>query len=146
MKVNIYDPDNVEKGKLMLANIAEDLKEYAKVKVSPLDQTVKAPEEKVIEKGMSKKSAKIEEIKKEAERQKGRKDEIILDDEDEDEFEGKSNYVYMELQSTVSFREIDIDKMLEHTTLDDFLRGLYVNSLGQSVQRQSQQDKIMSML
>ena len=37
MKVNIYDPDNVEKGKLMLANIAEDLKEYAKVKVSPLD-------------------------------------------------------------------------------------------------------------
>ena len=46
---------------------------------------------------MSKKSAKIEEIKKEAERQKGRKDEIILDDEDEDDFEGKSNYVYMEL-------------------------------------------------
>jgi translation initiation factor IF-3 len=37
MKVNIYDPENVQKGKLMLMNIAEDLKEYAKVKVSPMD-------------------------------------------------------------------------------------------------------------
>jgi len=36
----------------------------------------------------------------------------------------------MELQSTVSFKEIDIDKMLEQTSLDDFLRGLYVNSIG----------------
>ena len=34
-------------------------------------------------------------------------------------------YLYMELQSTSSFKDIDIDKMLEHTTLDDFMRGLY---------------------
>jgi translation initiation factor IF-3 len=38
MKVNQYDPENVQKGRLMLMNIAEDLKEYAKVKVSPLTQ------------------------------------------------------------------------------------------------------------
>ena len=38
MKVNVYDSDNVAKGKLMLNNIAEDLKEYAKVKVAPSNQ------------------------------------------------------------------------------------------------------------
>ena len=35
MKVNIYDPENVQKGRLMLLNIAEDLKENAKITVSP---------------------------------------------------------------------------------------------------------------
>jgi translation initiation factor IF-3 len=35
MKVNVYEPENVQKGRLMLLNIAEDLKEYAKIKVSP---------------------------------------------------------------------------------------------------------------
>lgn len=35
MKVNVYEPENIQKGRLMLLNIAEDLKEYSKVKVSP---------------------------------------------------------------------------------------------------------------
>ena len=35
MKINIYDEANIQKGRLMLLNIAEDLKEYAKVKVQP---------------------------------------------------------------------------------------------------------------
>jgi len=35
-KVNIYDDENVQKGRLMLMNIAEDLKEYGKIKVSPM--------------------------------------------------------------------------------------------------------------
>jgi hypothetical protein len=39
----------------------------------------------------------------------------------------------MELQSTVAFKEIDIDKMLEHTTLDDFLRGLYLTAVNDNV-------------
>jgi translation initiation factor IF-3 len=38
MKVNIYDEENVQKGRLMLMNIAEDLKEYAKIKVSPMEE------------------------------------------------------------------------------------------------------------
>jgi translation initiation factor IF-3 len=38
MKVNIYDDENVEKGRLMLMNLAEDLKEYAKIKVSPMNE------------------------------------------------------------------------------------------------------------
>lgn len=33
----------------------------------------------------------------------------------------------MELESTSSFKDIDIDKMLEHTTMDDFMRGLYTS-------------------
>lgn len=34
----------------------------------------------------------------------------------------------MELKSTVAFKEIDIDRMLQHTSLDDFLRGLYTTA------------------
>jgi len=70
MKVNIYDPENVQKGKLMLMNIAEDLKEYAKVKVSPMDQETKAPPEEVksAKSASLKKSKKIEDIQKEADR------------------------------------------------------------------------------
>ena len=72
------------------------------------------------------------------------------DDFDEDDYEGRSQHLYMELQSTVSFKEIDIDKMLEHTTLDDFLRGLYVNSLGASSsaadKKLSQHDRMMGMI
>jgi len=36
MKVNVYDAENVQKGRLMLLNIAEDLKEYAKITVAPI--------------------------------------------------------------------------------------------------------------
>ena len=35
MKVNMYDDANIQKGRLMLLNIAEDLKDLAKVAVSP---------------------------------------------------------------------------------------------------------------
>jgi len=46
-------------------------------------------------------------------------DEVFDDDSD------RASYLFMELESTTSFRDIDIDKMLEHTTLDDFMKGLY---------------------
>merc|ERR1712046_490042 len=36
MKVNVYDQENVQKGRMILMNLAEDLKEYAKIKVSPM--------------------------------------------------------------------------------------------------------------
>ena len=35
MRVNIYDPENIQKGRLILLNVAEDLKEYCKIKVHP---------------------------------------------------------------------------------------------------------------
>ncbi len=43
MKVNIYDQENVQKGRLMLLNIAENLKEYAKIKVSPVEEKSEKP-------------------------------------------------------------------------------------------------------
>lgn len=35
MRVNIYDPENIQKGRLILLNVAEDLKEHCKIKVHP---------------------------------------------------------------------------------------------------------------
>ena len=59
MKVNIYDDENVEKGRLMLMNLAEDLKEYAKIKVSPMNE----PPQQGKQAGI-KKPTEIEDIKK----------------------------------------------------------------------------------
>lgn len=49
----------------MLMNIAEDLKEYAKVKVSPMQES-KEEEIPKAEKGAGKKSGQMEDIKKQA--------------------------------------------------------------------------------
>lgn len=136
MKVNIYDEENVQKGRLMLMNIAEDLKEYAKIKVSPMQEAEGgsgaakvAPDAKA-----SKKSNNMDDLKKQADSSRTKKGEILTTDDtpvdDEGEFlDGLQNYIYMELQSTVAFKEVDIDQMLQHTTLDDFLRGLYVKAV-----------------
>jgi hypothetical protein len=35
MKVNVYDPENIQKGRLMLLNIADDLKSVSKLKIAP---------------------------------------------------------------------------------------------------------------
>ena len=35
MRVNVYDPENIKKGRLILLNVAEDLKQYTKIKVHP---------------------------------------------------------------------------------------------------------------
>jgi len=58
--------------------------------------------------------------------------EDIYDERVADDFaEGNAaSYLYMELRSTATFRDIDIDSMLEHTTLDDFMKGLYINQDG----------------
>jgi translation initiation factor IF-3 len=123
MKVNIYDPENVQKGRLMLLNIAEDLKEYARVKVSP------GGEKKAEPKKGEKKPKDLDSIKEKAESQAFVKltDEVDEEHYDED-LENRPSYIFMELESTASFKDIDIDKMLEHTTMDDFMRGLYVSN------------------
>jgi hypothetical protein len=53
---------------------------------------------------------------------------VNIEETDGEEEEEGPSYLMLEMTSTVSFKEIDIDKMLEHTTLDDFLKGLYMNS------------------
>ena len=91
MKVNIYDEENVQKGRLMLMNIAEDLKEYAKIKVSPMQEPEGAEKVKPVEtKSGSKKPSSIEDIKKGADQTRNRKGEIYNTDDapidDEGEF------------------------------------------------------------
>ena len=52
-----------------------------------------------------------------------------VSDGEEEDFEQKAQYLYMELKSTASFKDVDIDSMLEHTTFDDFMQGLYLNKV-----------------
>jgi len=132
MKVNVYEPENIQKGRLMLLNIAEDLKEYSKIKVSPA-----APEEKQVDekKEKEKKPTSAESIKKMAEKQANfvKIDTADIDDDDYQDEGDRASYLYMELTSTTSFKDnIDIDRMLEHTTLDDFMRGLYTSGTTQA--------------
>jgi hypothetical protein len=136
----------------MLMNIAEDLKEYAKIKVSPM-QEVKEEEKPEKAAASSKKPSKIEDIKKQADSARLRKGEIYNTDDtpiddDGEALDSLANYVFMELQSTVAFKEIDIDEMLQHTSLDDFLRGLYVKAVEApgTQTRQTQHDKLLSQL
>ena len=35
-----------------------------------------------------------------------------VDDDEDGEMDAMANYIYMELQSTVAFKEVDIDQML----------------------------------
>jgi hypothetical protein len=61
MKVNIYDPENVQKGRMMLLNLAEDLKDDCKIIVSP-QKDQKKPQGEPSEK----KPKTVEEIKEAA--------------------------------------------------------------------------------
>ena len=136
----------------MLMNIAEDLKEYGKIKVSPMEETPQQAQALGKQAAPEKKPSPSEDLKKKADSSRQRKGEIhnVDDDDEEMGIEAMANYVYMELQSTVAFKEIDIDQMLQHTTLDDFLRGLYVkavdggsNSAGKPM---SHHDKLLNQL
>ena len=52
----------------------------------------------------------------------------------------------MELKSTTSFKDIDIDQMLEHTTFDDFMKGLYVNKVTQQQPKEGAPSDFQAML
>lgn len=61
----------------MLMNLAEDLKEYGKIKVSPMESKVGASEktEEILgKKGAGKKPTKLEDVKKGVEKQKQQED------------------------------------------------------------------------
>jgi len=63
-----------------------------------------------------------------AEKSKASRDEFVALVEDEgaeSDGEAQPEYIFMELKSTTSFKDIDIDAMLEHTTFDEFMKGLY---------------------
>jgi len=117
----------------MLLNLAEDLKEYAKMSVSPASEEKKQAtktekKEDFVNAGAEKLAEKFVRLDN-----LGEKLEDDIDDEPmSDDPANRPSYLYMELKSTSQFRDIDIDKMLEHTTLDDFMRGMYISKDGQT--------------
>lgn len=115
---------------MMLLNIAEDLKEDSKMTISP-----GVEEEKKSVAG-EKKPANVADMEKAAEASKAKRDEFVAvqygDDEDHDydsDMENRPQYLHMELRSTSTFKDIDIDSMLEHTSFEDFMQGLYMNKV-----------------
>lgn len=52
----------------------------------------------------------------------------------------------MELKSTASFKDIDIDAMLEHTSFDDFMKGLYSHRVAQTAIKADQKSSFENML
>jgi hypothetical protein len=91
-------------------------------------------------------------MQKQADSQRLRKGELasVEDGDNDEDFDSMGNHIYMELQSTVAFKEVDIDQMLQHTSMDDFLRGLYVratNATGASSGKPlSQHDRLLAQL
>ena len=53
----------------------------------------------------------------------------------EDDFDGlqdnQAKYLMIELESLVNYQQFDIDKMVEHTTIEDFMSALKTRN-GQS--------------
>ena len=146
MKVNVYDPENVQKGRTMLLNLAEDLKDDCKITVSPQKEEKKPAQEG------EKKPRTVEEMKDAAfKSQDDRKEFVAIQLEDEDagydsDVENQPQYLFMELKSTTSFKDIDIDQMLEHTTFDDFMKGLYVNKVTQAQPKEGAPSDFQAML
>ena len=83
--------------------------------------------------------------------QEDRKEFVAIQLEDEDagydrDVENQPQYLFMELKSTTSFKDIDIDQMLEHTTFDDFMKGLYVNKVTQAQPKEGAPSDFQAML
>ena len=79
-------------------------------------------------------------MEKAVEDSKAKREEFVSIDDDElntEDLENQPQYLYLEIKSTASFKDIDLDAMLEHTTFDDFMKGLFKGR----VQNQTQQTK-----
>jgi hypothetical protein len=130
IRVNKYDPENVQKGRIMLSNIGEELKSYAKITVSPVKED-NTKEKKVVKKAdgskknMEQRIADLEKENEEFEKMK-----LHIDAESDEEDEHGLEHIYMELESTVCFgEEYDIDKMLEQSSLEEILKDVYKGGL-----------------
>ena len=130
MRVNAYDPENIQKGKLILLNVAEDLKEFAKIKVHP--GGAKALEKKKREAETDiKKHMSAQDVETQAEKQnlvKMNRALINADEGDSDvEDDESKQYIYMELESTYyqgGLAEVDLDAMFNSNSVDDFMHAL----------------------
>ena len=125
--VNKYDPENIKKGQIMLMNFADDLKSYAKMKVSPMleqDQDQKSTTEQDSKSDLYTNLDSFETIAEEKQKQEDQiKDRVDVDEDEYDDYDTGLDFVYMELQSTVNFEgtDLDLDDLLENSTIEDFL-------------------------
>jgi hypothetical protein len=66
-------------------------------------------------------------MEKAAESSKSKRDEFVAiqygdgEDEYDSDMENRPQYLHMELRSTSTFKDIDIDSMLEHTSFEEFM-------------------------
>ena len=82
MKVNIYDPENVQKGRMMLLNIAEDMKADAKISVSP-----KKEDKSIESKQGEKKPETPDQMEEAALKSKERKEEFVAIEHEDGQFD-----------------------------------------------------------
>ena len=143
MKVNKYDPDNIKKGRLMLINIAEDLKSYAKVKVSPMIEEKKQEETEKQDVDVSSFST-FEQAAEQ--KQKETKDKSIdVSHHEEESDESGRGTVVMELESTVNFEglDVDLDNMIENSTLEEFLQHLQITKPAEDTDKATGQNNLL---
>lgn len=121
---------------MMLLNIAEDLKADAKVIVPPAQSKKK---EAQTQEGEQKPSS-MQDIEDAALKSKGQREDMTAlqhEDlagkkakvsgkaEDSDDDEDRPDHLYMELRSTATFKDVDVDAMVEATTFDEFMGGIF---------------------
>mmetsp|Transcript_25464 Transcript_25464/g.34013 ORF Transcript_25464/g.34013 Transcript_25464/m.34013 type:complete len:218 (-) Transcript_25464:474-1127(-) len=162
MRVNVYDPENIQKGRLILLNVAEDLKEHCKIKVHPggMKQMAKEAQAAADGSGDFSKHMSASELEKSANQQNFVKMNRALinadeGDSDVEEEDPSKQYIYMELESTQGMlADVDVDAMFNSTSVDDFMRqisrrGTFANEKSQAqkqVQKQDAMDLISNIM
>ena len=133
MKVNSYEKENIQKGKLLLMNLANDLNQSAKVSIEPSTPIRMKGDQALKERSFKTYKEKEAYMRKKAQEMEDDDDEDFDgDDKDRSHYSG-SKYLMLELESLINFQRFDIDKMVEHTTIDDFIKGLKIQQ-GMSLQ------------
>ena len=130
MKVNVYDPESIQKGRLILLNVAEDLKEHAKIKVHPGGAKALAKQQasakSAVDKHMSATEIEAESTKQQFVKMNRALINADEGDEDvDDEEDATKQYIYMELEGTQgALADVDIDAMFNSTSVEDFMRNI----------------------
>ena len=55
----------------------------------------------------------------------GKKAKVSGKDDESDDDEDRPDHLFMELRSTATFKDVDVDAMVEATTFDEFMSGIF---------------------
>lgn len=160
MRVNIYDPENIQKGRLILLNFAEDLKEYASIKVHPGGARAmeKAKSQEIDPETGMKKHMSANDMEMLAEQKFVKMNRAVIQaDEGDEDFEldddETKQYIYMELESKNSgLAQIDIDAMFNAASVSEFMHGISKRGTfdrakeGQPTQKKTVTEDAMDMI